>query len=56
MKLSRRQLLQAGLLAGFSRHARAQATTPARLVIVMECNGVYPANLLSTGTRWDVEP
>ncbi|MBK7863473.1 MAG: DUF1552 domain-containing protein [Archangiaceae bacterium] len=54
-RFSRRALLEggaaAGLLAGFSRQALAQTGTPARLVIVLECNGIYPATFLSTGTK-----
>lgn len=52
--LSRRTLLKgaasAGLLAPFYR-ALAQTTTPMRLVIVMECNGLYPQAFLSSATK-----
>lgn len=55
MTLSRRTLLRSaaatGLLAPFMREVLAQGTTPARLVIVMECNGIYPEAFLSTGAR-----
>ena len=43
--MNRRTLLKgmgAGLFAPLFREAFAQSATPARLVIVMECNGVYP--------------
>jgi hypothetical protein len=55
VKLKRRTLLRAaastGLLAPFLREVMAQPTTPARLVIVMECNGIYPQAFLSAGAR-----
>lgn len=53
-RLNRRTLLKgvgAGLFAPFFREAFAQNGTPARLVIVMECNGIYPQTLLSMGAR-----
>lgn len=52
--MNRRSLLKglgAGLFAPFFREAFAQTTTPARLVIVMECNGIYPEAFLSMGAR-----
>jgi Protein of unknown function (DUF1552) len=53
--LSRRELVAAaagtGLLAGFYRQALAQTGTPMRLVLVLECNGIYPVNFLTGGTR-----
>ncbi len=55
--LSRRTLLKgalsAGLLSPFYRDvlAQTQGQKPARLVIVMECNGIYPSAFLSNGTR-----
>jgi hypothetical protein len=54
MKLSRRTLFKgagAALLAPLFNEAFAQATTPARLVIVLECNGIYPEAFLSTAAR-----
>jgi hypothetical protein len=54
MRLSRRTLFKgagAALLAPLFNEAFAQGTTPARLVIVLECNGIYPATMLSTGAR-----
>lgn len=52
-KLSRRTLLKsaagAALLSPFLREVFAQAAVPARLVIVLECNGIYPVTFL-TGT------
>lgn len=54
MRLSRRTLFKgagAALLTPLFNEAFAQATTPARLVIVMECNGIYPEAFLSTGAR-----
>ena len=53
-RFERRTMLKglgAGLLAPFFKEAFAQNATPARLVIVMECNGVYPETLLSMGGR-----
>lgn len=53
--LSRRALLRAaagaGVLAPFYRSVLAQAAMPRRLVIVMECNGIYPQAFLSMGTK-----
>lgn len=52
--VTRRTLLKgfgAGLLAPFMRQAFAQTTPPRRLVIVMECNGIYPEAFLSMGAR-----
>ena len=43
--------LATGLLAPFFRSAFAQPTPPKRLVIVLECNGIYPEMFLSTGAR-----
>lgn len=55
MTLSRRSLLRAagaaGLFAPLYRAALAQAATPKRLVLVLECNGIYPVTLLSTRAR-----
>ncbi len=55
MKFSRRNLLRtaagAALLAPFTREVFAQATKPARLVLVVECNGVYPVTMLSSTAR-----
>lgn len=54
-RLTRRTLLRAaaagGLLAPFHREVFAQNGTPKRLVVVLECNGIYPLALLSSGTR-----
>ncbi len=53
-RFARRTMLKglgAGLLAPFFREAFAQNGPPARLVIVMECNGIYPENFLSMGAR-----
>lgn len=53
--ISRRALLRAaagaGVLAPFYRSVLAQGAPPRRLVIVMECNGIYPQAFLSMGTR-----
>lgn len=52
--MKRRTLLKglgAGFLAPLFNEAFAQTTTPARLVIVMECNGIYPDAFLSMGAR-----
>jgi hypothetical protein len=53
--LTRRTLLKglgAGLLAPLVREASAQqSVTPARLVLVLECNGIYPEAFLSTRAR-----
>lgn len=58
--LTRRALLKGamatGLLAPFYREALAQSLTPRRLVLVLECNGVYPEALLSSGTRTALGP
>ena len=54
MKLSRRNVLQGlttGLFAPLFLEAAAQTVVPARLVIVMECNGIYPVTLLSNAAR-----
>jgi hypothetical protein len=52
--LTRRSLLRAaasaGILAPFYREALAQ-TAPMRLVLVLECNGVYPATMLTAGAK-----
>ncbi|MFZ5439956.1 MAG: DUF1552 domain-containing protein [Myxococcota bacterium] len=51
---SRRTLLKGlgtGLFAPLLDEALAQAATPARLVIVLECNGIYPEAFLSMGAR-----
>ncbi|NTX14762.1 DUF1552 domain-containing protein [Myxococcus sp. CA051A] len=52
---SRRTVLKgmaAGLFAPYFHDVYAQSSArPARLVLVLECNGVYPRALLSTGTR-----
>lgn len=54
-KLSRRTLLKsaagAALLSPFLREVFAQAAKPARLVIVLECNGIYPVTMLSSSAR-----
>jgi hypothetical protein len=54
-KLSRRSLLKtaagAALLGPFMREVFAQTALPARLVIVLECNGIYPVTFLSSGAR-----
>ena len=56
--ISRRTLLHsaaagagAALFAPLMREARAQAGVPARLVIVVECNGIYPVAFLSATAR-----
>ncbi|PZR10497.1 MAG: hypothetical protein DI536_19835 [Archangium gephyra] len=52
--MKRRTLLKglgAGLFAPLFNEAFAQTMKPARLVIVMECNGIYPETFLSTGAR-----
>ncbi|MBN1204692.1 MAG: DUF1552 domain-containing protein [Myxococcaceae bacterium] len=53
--LSRRALLKTAaasvLLGPLYREALAQSTSPSRLVLVMECNGIYPEAFLSSGTR-----
>jgi hypothetical protein len=53
--ISRRSLLKgasaAGLLAPFYRSVLAQGALPRRLVIVVECNGIYPSVFLSSGMR-----
>lgn len=52
--MKRRTLLKgaaAALFAPLMNEAMAQLTTPARLVIVMECNGIYPEAFLSMGAR-----
>lgn len=52
--MKRRTLLKglgAGLFAPMFGEAFAQSTTPARLVIVMECNGIYPQTMLTTAAR-----
>ncbi|MCY1041870.1 DUF1552 domain-containing protein [Corallococcus sp. bb12-1] len=52
--VTRRTLLQglgAGLFAPFMSDVLAQPAKPGRLVIVLECNGIYPRALLSAGTR-----
>ncbi|MGQ0504068.1 MAG: DUF1552 domain-containing protein [Myxococcaceae bacterium] len=53
--LTRRNLLQtaagAALFGPFLREAAAQTTRPARLVIVLECNGIYPLAFLSPTAR-----
>ncbi len=61
--VGRRALLKgavsAGLLAPFYRDVFAQTQMgqkPARLVIVMECNGIYPEAFLSNGTRTALGP
>jgi hypothetical protein len=58
--LNRRALLKAaaatGLLAPFHREVLAQSQNPARLVLVLECNGVYPVSFLSSGTRAALGP
>lgn len=41
----------AGLFTPLLNEAFAQTATPARLVIVMECNGIYPSAFLSMGAR-----
>lgn len=54
LRLSRRTLFKgagAALFAPLFNEAFAQTTTPARLVIVMECNGIYPEAFLSMGAR-----
>ncbi len=51
---SRRALMKGagmGLCAPLLREAFAATPTPGRLVIVMECNGIYPEAFLSTGAR-----
>lgn len=54
-KLSRRTLLKsaagAALLAPFIREASAASPVPARVVIVLECNGIYPVAFLSSNAR-----
>ena len=53
-RFSRRALMKglgAGLFAPFFREAFAQVPTPGRLVIVLECNGIYPEALLSSAAR-----
>lgn len=54
-RLSRRALLRgaagAGLLAPFYRSVLAQTAMPRRLVVVVECNGIYPSMFLSAGLR-----
>src|SRR5262249_46825589 len=53
--LSRRTLLKslagAALLGPFVRETWAQSAKPARLVIVLECNGIYPVAFLSASGR-----
>lgn len=54
LRLKRRTLLKgagAALFAPLFNEAFAQSTTPARLVIVLECNGIYPEAFLSMGAR-----
>ncbi len=52
---SRRTILKsaagAALLSPFMREVFAQTARPARLVLVLECNGVYPDTLLSSSAR-----
>ncbi|MBX5482127.1 MAG: DUF1552 domain-containing protein [Myxococcaceae bacterium] len=52
---TRRAFLQSvaatGLFAALYREAFAQSVTPRRLVLVLECNGIYPEAFLSAGTR-----
>jgi len=53
-RLSRRTLLKgagASLFLPLINEALGQTMTPARLVIVMECNGIYPEAFLSMGAR-----
>ncbi|HLT30315.1 MAG TPA: DUF1552 domain-containing protein [Myxococcaceae bacterium] len=52
--VSRRTLLKglgAGLLVPFFNQVNAQNARPARLVVLLECNCIYPTNLLSSGAR-----
>lgn len=53
--LSRRTVLRAagatGLFAPLFREALGQAGTPKRLVVVVECNGIYPVTMLSARAR-----
>ena len=53
--LTRRTLLRsaagAALLGPFLREVAAQTAVPARLVLVLECNGFYPVTLLSAAAR-----
>jgi hypothetical protein len=52
---SRRTLLKSAagsaLLSGFTREVFAQTAVPARVVIVLECNGIYPIAFLSSAAR-----
>lgn len=57
-RISRRTLLHvsaagagAALFAPLMREARAAGGTPARLVIVVECNGIYPVAFLSATAK-----
>ncbi len=58
--LGRRALLKAAcatsVLAPFYRSVLAQGAPPRRLVVVMECNGIYPEAFLSSGTRAALGP
>ncbi|ATB31978.1 DUF1552 domain-containing protein [Melittangium boletus] len=52
--MKRRTLLRglgAGLFAPFMKEAFARAVTPSRLVLVLECNGIYPQAFLTTRAR-----
>ncbi|WNG30180.1 DUF1552 domain-containing protein [Cystobacter fuscus] len=58
--LTRRALLKSavatGVFAPFYREALAQTGKPMRLVLVLECNGIYPEAFLSSGTRVALGP
>ncbi len=58
-RFGRRTLLKsaagAALLGPFLREALG-ADLPARVVFVLECNGIYPVNFLSTGAREALGP
>ncbi len=57
-RFSRRNLLKsaagAALLSPFMREVFAQTAVPARVVIVLECNGIYPVTMLSTSARTSI--
>ncbi|MFY0581001.1 DUF1552 domain-containing protein [Cystobacter fuscus] len=58
--LTRRALLKSavatGVFAPFYREVLAQTDKPMRLVLVLECNGIYPEAFLSSGTRAALGP
>ncbi len=58
MRFGRRTLLKtaagAALFSGFLREATAQATLPRRLVLVLECNGIYPVAFLTPTAKTSI--